>query len=88
MGKDRTNKKFTTFTAAGGSIDDFFKGLEDRIGAPNLDFKNAMCAEHIPFEKDVLTHLRRATTKLPLNRLKNGLISSVIRVVTEQNAPT
>jgi ankyrin repeat protein len=46
MDKDPTNKKFTTFKAAGGCIDDFFKGLEDRIGAPNLDFKKAMCAEH------------------------------------------
>ena len=60
--KDRTNKKFSTFKAAGGTVDDFFKGLEDRIGdfvyafcmrfnscwsgAPNLDFKKAMCAEH------------------------------------------
>ena len=26
------NKKFSTFKAAGGTIDDFFKGLEDRIG--------------------------------------------------------
>jgi hypothetical protein len=24
--------KFSTFKAAGGTIDDFFKGLEDRIG--------------------------------------------------------
>ncbi len=32
VGKDPTNKKFLTFKAAGGSIDDFFKGLEDRIG--------------------------------------------------------
>jgi uncharacterized protein len=46
MDKDPTSKKFTTFKAAGGTIDDFFKGLEDRIGAPNLDFKKAMCAEH------------------------------------------
>ena len=30
--KDPTNKKFSTFKAAGGTIDDFFKGLEDRIG--------------------------------------------------------
>ncbi len=30
--KDPTNKKFSTFKAAGGNIDDFFKGLEDRIG--------------------------------------------------------
>ena len=40
------NNKFSTFKAAGGTIDDFFDGLEDRIGAPNLDFTNAMCAEH------------------------------------------
>jgi len=40
------NSKFSTFKAAGGTIDDFFDGLEDRIGAPNLDFKKAMCAEH------------------------------------------
>ncbi len=32
VGKDPTNKKFLTFKAAGGSVDDFFKGLEDRIG--------------------------------------------------------
>ena len=65
--------KFSTFKAAGGTIDDFFKGLEDRIGehvdmfltqegcyitpccvtfvcvstgAPNLNFKKGMCAEH------------------------------------------
>jgi hypothetical protein len=72
--KDPANKKFSTFKAAGGTIDDFFKGLEDRIGeysvafctmvslvasakacilsntccpgAPSLDFKKAMCAEH------------------------------------------
>ncbi len=30
--KDPANKKFSTFKAAGGTIDDFFKGLEDRIG--------------------------------------------------------
>jgi hypothetical protein len=30
--KDPTNTKFSTFKAAGGSIDDFFSGLEDRIG--------------------------------------------------------
>ena len=30
--KDPTNKKFSTFKAAGGTIDDFFNGLEDRIG--------------------------------------------------------
>ena len=30
--KDPTNKKFSTFKGAGGSIDDFFNGLEDRIG--------------------------------------------------------
>lgn len=29
-GKEPT--KFSTFKAAGGTIDDFFKGLEDRIG--------------------------------------------------------
>jgi hypothetical protein len=66
VSKDPTNKKFSTFKAAGGTIDDFFQGLEDRIGkysdaffdsegpstnicfagAPNLDFKKAMCAEH------------------------------------------
>jgi hypothetical protein len=40
------NSKFSTFKAAGGTIDDFFDGLEDRIGAPNLDFTKAMCAEH------------------------------------------
>ncbi len=27
-----TNQKFSTFKAAGGTIDDFFNGLEDRIG--------------------------------------------------------
>ncbi len=32
VNKDPTNKKFSTFKAAGGSIDDFFNGLEDRIG--------------------------------------------------------
>ena len=26
--------KFSTFKAAGGTIDDFFTGLEDRIGEP------------------------------------------------------
>ena len=30
--KDPTNKKFSTFKGSGGSIDDFFNGLEDRIG--------------------------------------------------------
>ncbi len=30
--KDPANNKFSTFKAAGGTIDDFFKGLEDRIG--------------------------------------------------------
>ncbi len=30
--KDPTNTKFSTFKAAGGTIDDFFNGLEDRIG--------------------------------------------------------
>ena len=30
--KDPTNKKFSTYKGAGGSIDDFFNGLEDRIG--------------------------------------------------------
>ena len=30
--EDPTNKKFSTFKAAGGTIDDFFNGLEDRIG--------------------------------------------------------
>ena len=30
--QDPPNKKFSTFKAAGGTIDDFFKGLEDRIG--------------------------------------------------------
>ena len=30
--QDPANKKFSTFKAAGGTIDDFFKGLEDRIG--------------------------------------------------------
>ena len=32
VGNDPANKKFSTFKAAGGTIDDFFKGLEDRIG--------------------------------------------------------
>ncbi len=63
--KDPTNQKFSTRKAAGGTIDDFFHGLEDRIGeqflyppprtfifdvlwsgAPNLDFKKTMRAEH------------------------------------------
>jgi hypothetical protein len=30
--EDPTNQKFSTFKAAGGTIDDFFNGLEDRIG--------------------------------------------------------
>ena len=30
--KDPANEKFSTFKAAGGTIDDFFKGLEGRIG--------------------------------------------------------
>ena len=30
--KDPMNKKFSSFKAAGGTIDDFFSGLEDRIG--------------------------------------------------------
>jgi hypothetical protein len=37
--KDAANKKFSTFKAAGGTIDDFFKGLEDRIG----EHANAFC---------------------------------------------
>ncbi len=37
--KDPTNKKFSTFKAAGGTIDDFFKGLEDRIG----EYVGAFC---------------------------------------------
>jgi ankyrin repeat protein len=38
--------KFSTFKASGGTIDNFFEGLEDRIGSPNLEFKKAMCCEH------------------------------------------
>jgi hypothetical protein len=37
---DPANKKFSTFKAAGGTIDDFFKGLEDRIGEDT----DAFCA--------------------------------------------
>jgi hypothetical protein len=34
--------KFSTFKAAGGTIDDFFKGLEDRIGEPFNIFDTRM----------------------------------------------
>ena len=42
--KDQTNKKFLTFKAAGGTIDDFFKGLEDRIGIYAVAFFNSECS--------------------------------------------
>jgi hypothetical protein len=40
INKDPHNKKFSTFKAAGGTIDDFFKGLEDRIG----EYVDAFCS--------------------------------------------
>jgi hypothetical protein len=39
INKDPHNKKFSSFKAAGGTIDDFFKGLEDRIG----EYADAFC---------------------------------------------
>jgi hypothetical protein len=38
--KDPTNQKFSTRKAAGGTIDDFFNGLEDRIGECNCKMVN------------------------------------------------
>ncbi len=35
--------KFSTFKAAGGTIDDFFKGLEDRIGEHAGAFCTSEC---------------------------------------------
>jgi ankyrin repeat protein len=46
----KESTKFSTYKGAGGTIDDFFKGLEDRIGSPNMKFKEAMCSEHTILE--------------------------------------
>ena len=51
--RDPTNEKFSTRKAAGGTIDDFFSGLEDRIGQR----VGAMC---IPRWRSYLTRFVQA----------------------------
>ena len=63
VNKDPHNKKFSTFKAAGGTIDDFFKGLEDRIGKCSNEFY-CVSAKAISLTL-VFKELRISTSKKP-----------------------
>lgn len=45
-GSSTGQSKFATFKMSAGRVEDFYKGLQGRVGSPSLDFLHSMEAEH------------------------------------------